>query len=61
MILGNRIFAGSSDGNIYALDFATGKQVWKFTAGAEVKASPAIAHGKLVIGTSDGAIYCFGS
>jgi hypothetical protein len=32
----------------------------KFMAGAALTASPAIAEGKLVIGSQDGRVYCFG-
>ncbi|MFC1479759.1 PQQ-binding-like beta-propeller repeat protein [Planctomycetota bacterium] len=34
--------------------------MWDFAAGAEITASPAVGMGGLVIGTSDGGIYCFG-
>lgn len=54
-----RIFFGSNDGNVYALDTA-GKEVWKFTAGAPVSASPAMDGNRLVIGSQDGRLYCFG-
>jgi outer membrane protein assembly factor BamB len=39
----------------------TGKSVWSFEAGAPVDASPAVAAGRLVIGTADGTLYCFGA
>ena len=43
------------------IDVATGKAVWTFDAGAGIEASPAIAAGRLVIGASDGSLYCFGA
>ena len=52
------MFVGSSDGNLYELDLATGKKVWEFTAGAALTASPAAAGGALVIGSQDGTVYC---
>ena len=42
------------------LDAATGKKLWEFDAGAAITASPAIAGGRVVIGSQDGRIYCFG-
>jgi outer membrane protein assembly factor BamB len=51
---------GSADGNLYGLSTANGRKLWQFTAGAEIKASPAVSKGRLVIGSTDGAIYCFG-
>ena len=58
LIVGGRVFVGSSDGNLYELDLATGKKVWEFTAGAPLSASPAAADGALVIGSQDGTLYC---
>jgi outer membrane protein assembly factor BamB len=51
---------GSSDGRFYVIDAATGKGLWEFEAGGAITASPAIADGKVVIGTTDGILYCFG-
>ena len=59
MIAGETIFLGCSDGNIYGLRLSDGAKVWQFTAGAEVTASPAIGQGRMVIGSMDGAVYCF--
>ncbi|MFO0947039.1 MAG: PQQ-binding-like beta-propeller repeat protein [Planctomycetota bacterium] len=50
-----------NDGNIYAADIKSGQTRWEFPTGSAVVASPAVAKGKLVIGTQDGTIYCFGS
>ena len=48
------------DGRFYVLDLATGRKIWAFEAGAPLTASPAIAAGRVVIGSQDGRIYCFG-
>jgi outer membrane protein assembly factor BamB len=61
LIVGNRVFVGSSDGILYELDLAKGGKTWEFTAGAPLTASPAAAQGALVIGSQDGVLYCFGS
>jgi len=34
--------------------------VWQFEAGGSVSASPAVAGGRMVIGTDNGDLYCFG-
>jgi outer membrane protein assembly factor BamB len=52
---------GSFDGNLYALNLADGKELWKFTAGGDIAASPAIAGNRLLIGTRDGVLYCLRS
>jgi outer membrane protein assembly factor BamB len=51
------VYFGSGDGNIYALDTATGSLKWKFATGDVVHASPAIADGKLYIGSWDSYFY----
>ena len=46
---------GARDGFLYALDAATGKERWRFDhKGSWVITSPAIAHGLVVAGSSDG-------
>jgi outer membrane protein assembly factor BamB len=34
--------------------------VWAFETGSPLSASPAIAAGRVVIGSQDGRLYCFG-
>jgi len=51
------VYFGSGDGNVYALDAATGALRWKFHTGDVVHASPAIAGGTLFIGSWDSYFY----
>jgi outer membrane protein assembly factor BamB len=51
------VYFGSGDGNIYALDAATGELKWKFRTGDVVHASPAIADGMVFIGSWDSNFY----
>ena len=55
------MYIGSNDGRFYVLDLAVGGKVWEFEAGAALSASPAIAAGRVVIGSQDGRVYCFGN
>ena len=50
---------GSGDGSIYAVNIKSGKEKWSFELGDNIRSSPAIVDGKLVIGCDDGKIYCF--
>ena len=59
-VAGSRVYIGSSDGRFYVLDLNTGKLVWEYESGAPMTASPAIANGVFVIGTTDGTIIGFG-
>jgi outer membrane protein assembly factor BamB len=58
---GNVIWVGSNDGNLYALNLADGKELWKFAAGGDVVASAAISGNRLIIGSRDGVLYCLRS
>src|ERR1035438_4758976 len=51
------VYFGSGDGNVYALDAATGALKWKFKTGDVVHASPAIADGMVFIGSWDSYFY----
>jgi eukaryotic-like serine/threonine-protein kinase len=42
------------------LDAASGQKRWEFEAGDAITASPAIAAGRVVVGSTDGRLYCFG-
>lgn len=52
-----RVYFGSGDGHVYALDAATGELRWKFKTGDVVHASPAIANGLVYIGSWDSFFY----
>lgn len=56
-IVDGRVFAGSEDGFIYALDFATGKKLWSFKTGGGVESSPLVLDGTVFAGSQDGLIY----
>ncbi len=56
-VSGGIVYFGSGDGNVYALDAASGKLNWKFQTGDVVHASPAIADGTLFIGSWDSYFY----
>ena len=44
-IAGGRVFVGDDDGIVHALDFATGKELWKFKTEASIEATPLVLHG----------------
>jgi len=57
MVWERAVYFGSSDGNVYAVDAATGSLKWKFKTGDVVHASPAIANGTVYIGSWDSNFY----
>jgi eukaryotic-like serine/threonine-protein kinase len=56
-IVQETVYVGSGDGNVYALDAASGALRWKFHTGDVVHASPAIANGIVYIGSWDSYFY----
>ncbi len=56
-VSGGAVYFGSGDGNVYALDAATGALKWKFHTGDVVHASPAISNNTLFIGSWDSYFY----
>jgi eukaryotic-like serine/threonine-protein kinase len=51
------VYFGSGDGNVYALEAASGKLKWKFGTGDVVHASPAVVNGTVFIGSWDSYFY----
>ncbi len=54
---GKHIFAANTVGEVYALHAKTGKKVWTYKTGGKVYSTPAVAKGRLVVGSSDHHIY----
>jgi outer membrane protein assembly factor BamB len=52
-----RLYLGTHDGRVLAVDPASGKTVWEFSAGDSVLAAPAVARGRLYFGSFDGCVY----
>src|SRR5208282_4413530 len=51
------VYVGSTDGNLYAVDLASGMQNWKFEAKSRITSSPAVAGGLVYFSAYDGALY----
>jgi eukaryotic-like serine/threonine-protein kinase len=56
-VANGRVYFGSSDGHIYAVDAATGVLAWSFLTQDVVHASPAIANNTVYIGSWDSYLY----
>jgi len=59
VVFGGLVFFGSStDNTVYALDAATGAEVWTFTTDAPVRVAPAVCSDGVFAGSDDGVLYC---
>ncbi|MBS0472491.1 MAG: PQQ-binding-like beta-propeller repeat protein [Proteobacteria bacterium] len=56
-VVDGRVFVGSGDGNVYALDAKTGTKLWAYQTGNVVHASPAVAKGTVYVGSFDTYFY----
>jgi len=66
-LAGNRVYFGSYDTHVYALELHTGKQVWRASSQPRIGrtgtfyANPAVAYGRVYIGATDGKMYSYGA
>ncbi|MCP4263397.1 MAG: PQQ-binding-like beta-propeller repeat protein [Planctomycetes bacterium] len=56
---GGLVFLAGSDGVIRALDSDTGRERWKAFTGGEIRISPTIWKGRVLVGSGDGWVYSF--
>ncbi len=56
-VANGKVYYGSGDGNVYAVDAGTGVLQWKFATKDVVHASPAVANGVVYVGSYDGNFY----
>ncbi len=52
-----RVYVGSRDKHLHAVDRLSGKLVWKFKTGGRVESSPLVFDDAVVFGSSDGRLY----
>jgi outer membrane protein assembly factor BamB len=59
LISDNVLYVGDADGNVYALDAATGALKWKAVTGGEIWSSPSIDGTTLFVSSFDKKVYAF--
>lgn len=52
-----RVYVGSLDYNVYALDTVNGDVIWHYATGGDIWSSPAEGFGTVYIGSDDGGLY----
>jgi outer membrane protein assembly factor BamB len=58
-VVGDTVFIGSPDGNLYALQLASGNQIWKAATGGRLRATPSVSNDLVVVGSWNGRVYAF--
>jgi len=53
-----RVYSGSSDGKVYALNLSDGKKVWEFDTKDDIEASPLLLGGSVYVGNLSGEFFC---
>ncbi len=62
VIAGGLVYVSRVDSHsVHALNEATGKEKWKYIAGAPIDSPPTVYRGRVVFGASDGWVYCLTS
>jgi outer membrane protein assembly factor BamB len=57
LLAGGRVYFGSWDHRVYAVDARTGRLDWSFSTGDRVKGGVAFAGGTIFVGSYDGRLY----
>ncbi len=53
----DKVYIGSNNGNLYAIDTKTGTQAWSYKTDGSIYSSPTVADGVVYVGSNDGNIY----
>jgi len=56
-----KIYFGSDDGNVYAVDAENGRQIWQRSTRGPVRSTPVVVNGVLYVGSYDGNLYALSS
>jgi outer membrane protein assembly factor BamB len=56
-IAGGRLYVGTHDGNLIALDARTGRRAWEFHTGDAILSAPVLAGGRVFVGSFDHFVY----
>jgi eukaryotic-like serine/threonine-protein kinase len=57
-VAGNaRVYVGSNDNSLYALNAVTGTLIWKYTVGYPIQSSPLVVNGTVYVGCVDSYLY----
>jgi outer membrane protein assembly factor BamB len=58
LLVGDRLYVGDWNGDVWALDARSGKTLWRYHTGGAVKGGAALSGNRLYVGSYDGHVYC---
>jgi len=59
VVAGGKVFVAAVDRHgVYAVDAASGKELWHYTCGGRVDSAPTVYRGRVLFGSADGYVYC---
>jgi len=59
VVADGKVFVASVDRHtVHALDAASGRKLWSYTAGGRVDSPPTVWQGRVLFGSADGHVYC---
>ena len=53
-----RVYSGSSDGKMYAINLSNGEKDWQFDTGDDIEASPLLLNEAVYVGNLSGEFFC---
>ncbi len=56
-VVGDAVYIASTDGRLYAVDRATGRERWRYATQGPISSSPAVASGLVFISSVDGFVH----
>ena len=57
-LVNDRLFVGTSHGDVICMSAESGKELWRANVGAEVVFQPAVVKGRVYVSTSSGGLFC---
>jgi outer membrane protein assembly factor BamB len=61
VIAGDLAIAATTAGKLYLIDVVSGEVKYENDFGGSFVASPAVVDGRILLGNTDGTLYCFGA
>jgi outer membrane protein assembly factor BamB len=56
-VVGNRLYIGSDDGNLFCLNSETGEKIWNYPTGQTVGTTPTVVGNYVYMGSYDNNVY----